>query len=67
MSSSLAVVALGALVQSGLGLAAKVPSTAQVVDWKSFNVLENVLPPAEANDSTVCHQSDDQSALLTCE
>ncbi|KAI8665164.1 hypothetical protein LRP88_12801 [Fusarium phalaenopsidis] len=52
MSSSLAVVALGALVQSGLGLAAKVPSTAQVVDWKSFNVLENVLPPAEANDST---------------
>ncbi|RSL84901.1 hypothetical protein BHE90_000355 [Fusarium euwallaceae] len=52
MSSSFAVVALGALVQSGLGLAAKVPSTAQVVDWKSFNVLENVLPPAEANDST---------------
>ncbi|KAJ4154460.1 hypothetical protein NW754_001409 [Fusarium falciforme] len=36
MSSSLAVVALGALV----------------IDWKSFNVLENVLPPAEANDST---------------
>lgn len=65
MSSSLAVVALGALVQSGLGLAAKVPSTAQVVDWKSFNVLENVLPPAEANDSTVGYLSNDQPALLT--
>lgn len=56
MSSLLAVVAAGLLVPLGMGLctAAEVPATAQIIDWKSFNVLQNVPPPAEANDSTVC-------------
>lgn len=36
-------------------LAQQVPATAQVVDQKIFNVLENVPPPSVANDSTVCH------------
>lgn len=31
----------------------QVPEQAQVIDWKSFNVLETVLPPAQANGSTV--------------
>ncbi|KAK2766556.1 evolved d-pantonohydrolase [Colletotrichum kahawae] len=55
MSSLLAVVAAGLLVPLGMGLctAAEVPATAQVIDWKSFNVLQNVPPPAEANDSTL--------------
>ncbi|KAI8223533.1 Gluconolactonase [Colletotrichum sp. SAR 10_86] len=55
MSSLLAVVAAGLLVPLGMGLctAAEVPATAQIVDWKSFNVLQNVPPPAEANDSTL--------------
>ncbi|XDG09417.1 hypothetical protein ABKA04_009032 [Annulohypoxylon sp. FPYF3050] len=30
----------------------QVPEQAQVIDWKSFNVLETVLPPAQANGST---------------
>ncbi|KAI1071816.1 hypothetical protein LB507_005401 [Fusarium sp. FIESC RH6] len=33
--------------------AAKLPSTAQVIDQKSFNVLKDVPPPAVANDSLV--------------
>ncbi|KAH7161828.1 lactonohydrolase [Dactylonectria macrodidyma] len=59
MPSAVAVLAAGALVHSGLGLsasgvlAAKVPSTAQIIDQKTFNVLEYVPPPKEANDSTV--------------
>ncbi|CAI0654998.1 unnamed protein product [Colletotrichum noveboracense] len=55
MSSLLAVVATGLLVPLGMGLctAAEVPATAQIIDWKSFNVLQNVPPPAEANDSTL--------------
>ncbi|KAF4919785.1 Gluconolactonase [Colletotrichum viniferum] len=55
MSSLLAVVAAGLLVPLGMGLctAAEVPATAQMIDWKSFNVLQNVPPPAEANDSTL--------------
>ncbi|KAI8214735.1 Gluconolactonase [Colletotrichum sp. SAR 10_77] len=55
MSSLLAVVAAGLLVPLGMGLctAAEVPATAQIIDWKSFNVLQNVPPPAEANDSTL--------------
>jgi gluconolactonase len=39
----------------GCALAQRVPAAAQVVDQKIFNVLENVPPPAIANDSTVCH------------
>ncbi|KAF5502846.1 Gluconolactonase [Colletotrichum aenigma] len=55
MSSLLAVVAAGLLVPLGMGLctAAEVPATAQIIDLKSFNVLQNVPPPAEANDSTL--------------
>lgn len=53
MSRSLAVVAAGFLMLLGLSCAAGVPAAAQIIDWKSFNVLPTVLPPAEANDSTV--------------
>lgn len=61
MPSALAVLAAGVLVHSGLGLqrsgvfATKLPSAAQVIDQKSFNVLDEVLPPVLANDSTVCY------------
>ncbi|KAF3048048.1 hypothetical protein E8E12_008581 [Didymella heteroderae] len=37
----------------GCALAQQVPAAAQVVDQKIFNVLENVPPPAIANDSTL--------------
>ncbi|KPM42820.1 hypothetical protein AK830_g3767 [Neonectria ditissima] len=59
MPSSLAVLAAGILVHSGLGLescgalAAKLPSAAQIIDQKTFNVLDEVLPPSQANDSTL--------------
>jgi hypothetical protein len=33
----------------------KLPATAQVIDQKSFNVLEHVPPPKEANATTVRH------------
>lgn len=32
-----------------------VPEQAQIIDWKSFNVLPTVLPPTVANASTVSH------------
>ncbi|KAK1454502.1 lactonohydrolase [Colletotrichum melonis] len=53
MSRSLVVVAAGFLMPLGLSCAAGVPAAAQIIDWKSFNVLPTVLPPAEANDSTL--------------
>lgn len=30
------------------------PETAQIIDQKSFLVLEEVLPPSQANATTVC-------------
>ncbi|KAF4983926.1 hypothetical protein FDECE_17191 [Fusarium decemcellulare] len=57
MPSAVAVLAAGALVHSGLSAwgvaAAKVPSAAQIIDQKDFNVLKSVPPPAQANDSTL--------------
>ncbi|KAF7550134.1 hypothetical protein G7Z17_g5907 [Cylindrodendrum hubeiense] len=59
MPSTLTVLAAGILVHSGLdlrswgALAAKLPSTAQIIDQKTFNVLSDVPPPSQANDSTV--------------
>ncbi|KAM5349839.1 hypothetical protein ACJ41O_006344 [Fusarium nematophilum] len=57
MPSTLTVLAAGILAHSGLGpsgvLAAKLPAAAQIIDQKVFNVLEDVPPPAQANDSTV--------------
>ncbi|KAH6967717.1 lactonohydrolase [Ilyonectria robusta] len=59
MPSTLAVLAAGILVHSGLdltswgALAAKLPSTAQIINQKTFNVLDDVPPPVQANDSTV--------------
>lgn len=37
----------------GCALAQRVPAAAQIVDQRTFNVLETVPPPAVANDSTV--------------
>lgn len=34
----------------------KLPTAAQIIDQKTFNVLESVPPPSEANDSTVRSQ-----------
>ncbi|KAF4946051.1 hypothetical protein FSARC_14289 [Fusarium sarcochroum] len=53
MSSRLAVFAAGILVPSLGVAAAKLPATAQIIDQKSFNVLEDVPPPAQANDSLI--------------
>jgi hypothetical protein len=55
MSSPLCALAAGCIIPVGATLAARVPDTAQRIDWKSFNVLESVPPPAVANDSTVCN------------
>lgn len=52
-SSSLSTLALGLVARAALGQAAEVPATAQIIDQRVFNVLPVVLPPAEANDSTV--------------
>ncbi|KAK2614191.1 hypothetical protein N8I77_001040 [Diaporthe amygdali] len=52
MSFSLVLLSVGCLIP-GISRAAEVPAAAQLVDWKSFNVLETVAPPAEANDSTI--------------
>lgn len=49
MPSTIALLAVGIC---GVA-AAKLPSTAQVIDQKSFNVLKDVPPPAVANDSLV--------------
>jgi hypothetical protein len=38
----------------GRALAQMVPQAAQIVDQKSFNVLDVVPPPSVANASTVC-------------
>ncbi|KAL1877494.1 hypothetical protein Daus18300_002481 [Diaporthe australafricana] len=50
MIPSLCLLSAGCIIPVG---AADVPPAAQRVDWKSFNVLQSVPPPAEANDSTV--------------
>ncbi|KAH7215674.1 hypothetical protein DER44DRAFT_856291 [Fusarium oxysporum] len=52
MPSSISVLA-GVLVPVLGAVAAKLPSTAQIIDQKSFNVLKDVPPPAVANDSLV--------------
>ncbi|KAH7071046.1 hypothetical protein FB567DRAFT_213913 [Paraphoma chrysanthemicola] len=51
MPSILAVLSAGIIVKDVL--AQHVPAAAQIIDQKTFNVLEFVPPPAEANDSTV--------------
>ncbi|KAK7735135.1 hypothetical protein SLS63_004123 [Diaporthe eres] len=58
MSFSLALISAGCVIPFGISRAASVPAAAvpaaaQLVDWKSFNVLATVPPPAEANDSTI--------------
>lgn len=57
MPSTFSVLAAGVLVPVLGAVAAKLPSTAQIIDQKSFNVLKDVPPPAVANDSLVCHCS----------
>lgn len=64
MSLSLAVVTAGFFMPLGLSCAAEVPAAAQIIDWKSFNVLPTVLPPAEANDSTVLNPQFDSCGLF---
>ncbi|RKL38832.1 hypothetical protein BFJ72_g6962 [Fusarium proliferatum] len=61
---AIGVLAIGILVPYSLGLfgeaqakptvidPAKLPATAQIIDQKSFNVLEHVPPPKEANATT---------------
>ncbi|KAF5591463.1 gluconolactonase [Fusarium pseudocircinatum] len=61
---AIGVLAIGVLVPYSLGLfgeaqakptvidPAKLPATAQVIDQKSFNVLEHVPPPKKANATT---------------
>ncbi|KAF2029745.1 levo-lactonase [Setomelanomma holmii] len=51
MPSILAVLSVGIIVQDAL--AQNVPAAAQIIDQKTFNVLDFVPPPAEANDSTI--------------
>ncbi|KAF5561680.1 lactonohydrolase [Fusarium napiforme] len=53
MPSTISVLAAGVLVPVLGAVAAKLPSTAQIIDQKSFNVLKDVPPPAVANDSLV--------------
>lgn len=67
MSTTVAigVLAIGALIPWKFGLFGEtqattavvdlkgLPDTAQVIDQKSFNVLERVPPPSEANATTV--------------
>lgn len=63
---AIGVLAVGALIPIILGLLdktqkttsidlKKLPATAQVIDQKSFNVLQHVPPPKEANATTVRH------------
>ncbi|RKL39542.1 hypothetical protein BFJ70_g5795 [Fusarium oxysporum] len=61
---AIGVLAIGVLVPYSLGLfgeaqanptaidPAKLPATAQIIDQKTFNVLEHVPPPKEANATT---------------
>jgi gluconolactonase len=58
MPSAIAVLVTALIGPAALGpvwgvSADSVPSTAQIIDQKVFNVLDFVPPPAEANDSTV--------------
>ncbi|KAH6887108.1 lactonohydrolase [Thelonectria olida] len=58
MPTALAVLAAGVFIQLGLnplswGALAQLPSTAQIIDQKTFNVLSVVPPPSQANASTV--------------
>lgn len=62
---AIGVIAIGVLVPYSLGLfgeaqanptaidPAKLPATAQIINQKTFNVLEHVPPPKEANATTV--------------
>ncbi|KAM0326519.1 hypothetical protein ACHAQA_006388, partial [Verticillium albo-atrum] len=51
-SAVVSVIAAGLLAHTG-ALAQSLPSTAQVISQKTFNVLGSVPPPSQANDSTV--------------
>ncbi|KNG48183.1 gluconolactonase [Stemphylium lycopersici] len=51
MPSTKTLVAVGAAISCAL--AQSVPESAQIIDQKSFNVLEVVPPPSEANASTL--------------
>jgi len=53
MPSTKTFVAVGAAI--GRALAQSVPESAQIIDQKTFNVLEVVPPPSEANASTVSY------------
>lgn len=53
MPSTITLFAVGVLAPVWGVAAAKLPSTAQIIDQKSFNVLKDVPPPAVANDSLV--------------
>ncbi|KAG4220074.1 hypothetical protein PC116_g31447 [Phytophthora cactorum] len=64
LSAALGILAAGVLVQAYSGsstsdyerlIKREVPGQAQVIDWKSFNVLPTVSPPSVANASTVKH------------
>lgn len=44
---------LSILLTAALATAQTIPQQAQVVDQKSFNVLETVQPPSEVNLTTV--------------
>jgi gluconolactonase len=48
---------LAASAAVGCALARNVPENAQVIDQKSFNVLETVPPPSVYNGTTVCPPS----------
>lgn len=62
---SVSALALGLIVPSWLGIAPwasaqspavrELPEKAQIIDQKSFLVLPEVLPPTEANATTVSH------------
>ncbi|OTB20072.1 hypothetical protein K445DRAFT_52357 [Daldinia sp. EC12] len=62
LSAALGILAAGVLVQAYSGsstsdyerlIKREVPGQAQIIDWKSFNVLPTVSPPSVANASTV--------------
>jgi gluconolactonase len=58
MPAALAVLAAGVFIQLGLnplswGALAQLPSTAQIINQKTFNVLSVVPSPSQANASTV--------------
>lgn len=53
MPSTTGIAILGAGILVSGAFAQNVPAAAQIIDQKTFNVLDFVPPPAEANDSTV--------------